>query len=133
MRLSHPHKAGFTLIELLIVVVIIGILAAIAIPRFQQTKGKTFTASIKSDLRNVAGQQENYFYDNEAYAANITTLNFDSSEGVVVTITEANARGWSASATHPAAWPLTCAVFYGQAAVLPPAETEGVLKCTDAP
>ena len=47
-------RAGFTLIELLIVTVIIGVLAMIAIPKFQNTKGKAFVTSIKSDLRNLS-------------------------------------------------------------------------------
>ena len=47
------NKKGFTLIELLIVVVIIGILAAIAIPKFANTKEKAYVASMKSDLRNL--------------------------------------------------------------------------------
>jgi len=58
------NRKGFTLIELLIVVVIIGILAAIAIPKFASTKEKAYLASMKSDLRNGATAQEGYFADN---------------------------------------------------------------------
>lgn len=52
------QKRGFTLIELLIVVVIIGILAAVAIPKFQSTKGKANYAAMKSDLHNLTTAQE---------------------------------------------------------------------------
>ena len=128
--MSNTRQArGFTLIELLIVVVIIGILAAIAIPKFQNTKGKAFASSLKSDLRNLSSVQEDYFYYNETYAAGMGSLTFSPSNGVVMTITEGNGRGWSATATHPAAAPLTCAVFYGQAAPVGAATAEGQVAC----
>src|SRR5215208_1595259 len=62
------NRKGFTLIELLIVVVIIGILAAIAIPKFANTKEKAFVASMKADLKNLVNAQEAYFADNGIYA-----------------------------------------------------------------
>lgn len=126
---SNPMRRGFTLIELLIVVVIIGIIAAIAIPKFQNTKGKAFAASLKSDLKNLSSSQEDYFYYNEQYTTALGSLNFEPSPGVVLTITEASGTGWSAKTTHPAAAPLTCAVFYGGAAPLAPATREGVVGC----
>ena len=60
-------QAGFTLIELLIVVVIIGILAAIAIPKFASTKEQAVVANMKSDLRNLISAEEGYFYENSTY------------------------------------------------------------------
>lgn len=122
-------RKGFTLIELLIVVVIIGVLAAIAIPKFQTTKGKAFASTIKSDLKNLSSVQEDYFYFNERYAGAMALLSFDGTEGVTINIAEADGRGWSATATHPSAFPLTCAVYYGDAAPLPPATKEGVIEC----
>ena len=62
----HDSK-GFTLIELLIVVVIIGILAAIAIPQFASTKEKAYDASAKSDVRNMMAAQEAHFSNNNVY------------------------------------------------------------------
>ena len=68
------NRKGFTLIELLIVVVIIGILAAIAIPKFSNTKEKALVSGMKSDLRNYASAQESYYADYTTYA-NFSSLN----------------------------------------------------------
>ncbi len=125
----RKSRNGFTLIELLIVVVIIGILASIAILQFKDTKGKSYAAGLKSDLKNLTSLQESYFYANNAYAPTPSTLNFSSTGGVQLTITEASPTGWSAVATHPAAWPLTCAVYYGQASPVTPAISEGTINC----
>lgn len=71
------NRKGFTLIELLIVVVIIGILAAIAIPKFAATKDKAKLASVQTDLRNIITAQEAYFADNATYGtlAQLQTAN----------------------------------------------------------
>ena len=95
-------KKGFTLIELLIVVVIIGILAAIAIPKFANTKEKAYVASMKSDLRNLITAQEAYFSDNNStYAASTANLgtNYKASSGITVTLNSVTNTGWAASAT----------------------------------
>jgi len=63
------NRKGFTLIELLIVVVIIGILAAIAIPKFSNTKEKALVSSMKSDLRNFASAEESYYADWTTYGS----------------------------------------------------------------
>ena len=122
-------SAGFTLIELLIVVVIIGILAAIAIPKFQNTKGKANAAALKTDLRNLSSAEEAYFFENSAYTTSITNLKMNFSPGVSLTIVDATSSGWSASATHPASFPLTCALFNGNVTALAPATVEGLIGC----
>ena len=92
-------ERGFTLIELLIVVVIIGILAAIAIPKFAATKEKAYIASMKSDLRNILTAQENYFADNITYTTSTALLNLQASSGVTVTIANTTTTGWNATAS----------------------------------
>lgn len=123
------HRRGFTLIELLIVVVIIGVLAAIAIPKFQNTKGKANAASLRADLRNLITAQEAYFYDYSAYTSNVSDLNLRVTTGVTIAFGTATTGGWSARVTHPMAWPIQCAVFFGSAPALSPATAEGLIAC----
>ena len=123
------QRRGFTLIELLIVVVIIGVLAAIAVPKFQNTKGKANAASLRADLRNLITAQEAYFYDNSAYTSEVTDLNLRVTTGVTITFGTATQGGWSARVTHPMAWPIQCAVFFGSAAAFAPATSEGLIAC----
>ena len=111
-------RDGFTLIELLIVVVIIGILAAIAIPKFSSTREKAYFAAMKSDLKNLASQQEIYYSDTFEYTNVVVSLNYVSSSGVNATIT-GSTDGWSATATHAAlAATDGCAIYYGNAAAV---------------
>ena len=126
---------GFTLIELLIVVVIIGILAAIAIPKFSATREKAYFAAMKSDLKNLASQQEIYYADHYSYNASTTALTFTNSEGVNVAIA-ATSSGWDASATHSALGTAEgCAIYYGTVGTVPTKPTtpgaSGEVACTN--
>jgi type IV pilus assembly protein PilA len=60
-------RKGFTLIELLIVVAIIGILAAIAIPQFAAYRMRGFNAAAQSDVKNFKSAMEAYFADSQTY------------------------------------------------------------------
>ena len=122
-------KPGFTLVELLIVVVIIGILAMIAIPTFQDTKGKAMKSAMMSDLRNLSTAEEGYLFDHDTYTPVLADLDYNASPGTIVTVGLATASGWSASATNLQSFPLTCALFHGSVAALPPATVEGVIDC----
>src|SRR5215213_6028994 len=93
-------RKGFTLIELLIVVVIIGILAAIAIPKFANTKGKAYYTAMKSDLRNLLTAEEAFFADSTKYTTVVSDLKYNVSTGVSTPAISLTTGGWSATVTH---------------------------------
>jgi len=67
LKKFRKNEKGFTLIELLIVVAIIGILAAIAIPQFAAYRMKAFNSAAQSDLKNYKTAFESYYADNFTY------------------------------------------------------------------
>jgi type IV pilus assembly protein PilA len=127
--MTNTRKSGFTLIELLIVVVIIGILASIAIPKFASTKGQAFLAAMRSDLHNLVTAEEGYYYSNNTYSSSLSQLNYNTSAGVTIAVPEATAGGWSASATHSSLGAETCTVYFGTATALAPSTLEGRITC----
>jgi type IV pilus assembly protein PilA len=134
------NRKGFTLIELLIVVVVIGILAAIAIPKFANTKGKAVKSSMISDLKNLATAQEAFYADSSHYATTYGTtiatgqVNVSPSQRNVLAIDGAsNANGWAATISNPGYSPGSCGIFVGStfsASGTPAAATqEGIGVC----
>ncbi len=128
------NKKGFTLIELLIVVVIIGILAAIAIPKFANTKEKAYIASMKADLRNLVTAEEAYFSDNTAYGTFSGTSagsgnlsgTYNTSAGVSVEAVPSAGLGWAATAEHTSTTQ-TCQIKVGNQVAT--GENEGEPVC----
>ena len=97
--MSAIGRKGFTLIELLIVVVIIGILAAIAVPKFAATKDKAKLASVRSDLRNIMTAQEAYYIDYTTYTSALSTSVFQPSQGNSAAMV-GSASSFTATATN---------------------------------
>ncbi len=129
MRRDHR---GFTLIELLIVAVILGILTAIAITNFGNSKERAVVTALKTDLRNLISAEETFYSSGQVYyggAVPNPTLPFDPSAKVTITLSNASATGWAAEATH-ASTSRTCAIFMGTATPVAPATVEGRVACT---
>ncbi|MBI4419532.1 MAG: prepilin-type N-terminal cleavage/methylation domain-containing protein [Gemmatimonadetes bacterium] len=124
------NRKGFTLIELLIVVVIIGILAAIAIPKFANTKEKAYLAAMKSDLRNLVTAQEAYFGDNTAYTSALPAAQYAVSTGVTGPTITLGTGGYSAYVEHSQlATGRSCEIFIGSGNEGSLATKEGEPKC----
>ena len=126
-------RRGFTLLELLLVVVIIGILVAIAIPKYAQTKEKAFIASMKSDLRNLVTAQEAYFTDSLAYTRSTSCATPAPGDAVAWCSSGANilgriklggggSAGWTASISNPNT-ATSCAIYVGDVNPADPASS----------
>src|SRR3989440_8960520 len=139
------NRKGFTLIELLIVVVIIGILAAIAIPKFANTKAKAYIASMKSDLRNLVTAEEAYFADSVKYTATTACTTPPTAGAVNFCVTTGNNLGVVGLAAGSGGWgvtitnnnlttPLvTCAIFINTAGLAPAGPGRGPPPPKNAP
>ena len=112
-------RNGFTLIEILIVVVVIGILAAIALPKYGATRQATYYSTLRSDLTNLARAQEIY-YQREAHFTYTSVPgnlgNFDISPGVTVVSmgTLNNGQAWEAVLGHQGLADGVCVLGYGR-------------------
>jgi len=64
---KHRNQKGFTLIELMIVIAIIGILAAIAIPQFSKYRARSYNTAALSDVKNMKTDIEGYYAEWDTY------------------------------------------------------------------
>ena len=127
---SLARRPGFTLIELLIVVVIIGILAAIAIPKFGSTKSKAYVVAMKADLRNLATAEEAFFADSTRYTSTVSQLKYQNSVGINSPTITTGAGYWFATNDHPQLPGITCGIGLNTTNPLPGvAAVDGEATC----
>lgn len=113
---GRPPRAAFTMLELLAVVVILGVLAALSITRYQQSKRRAYIAVMRSDLRTLAIAAESRFVAENTYDGVEVP---PGSAGVSLTF-DATATGWVASATHASLPGFSCTIRSGSGAEADP-------------
>ena len=124
-------RKGFTLIELLIVVVIIGILAAIAIPKFAATKDKAKLSSVKTDVRNIMSLMEGYASDSGKYVSpDQAKIPLSSGNKITAATANANGNGYTITVENSSisAGQKTCTVNVGANATKE--EEDGKIICS---
>ena len=128
----EDNRRGFASAEMLVVLLLIGMLAGVGLPRYAATKENARVARMVDDLRNLAVSEEAYFADHATYYRGVlpsTALAFQPSAGVTLTIDSAAVTGWSATASTMGT-SQHCVVFYGDAAPSVPAAGETQAACT---
>lgn len=95
------RRTGFTIVELLTVMLVIGALSSMAVPRFREYKARALIATMQSDLGNLKIAQESYWAEHLRYATDTARLELRISANVAISITSQDVTGgYTAVATH---------------------------------
>ena len=127
----------FGLVRTMVTVLVLSMIVIAATPGIRCGREMAYGAAMKSDLKNLASQEEIYYSDHYAYTSSATDLAFTNSDGVEITV-YATPKGWAAWATHAALGPSQgCALYYGESPVSREMIGEvttthpGVIVCTE--
>jgi len=129
VRLCRWAAGGFSLIELLVVLVVIGILVGLAIPRYRDYKRRFYLTTMVADLRNLATTEAAFWNISGTYSTNLQQIQYSASPQVSISIVSADTLGWAAKASY-AGDSATCAIYFGNAPILAPATLKNVIGCT---
>ena len=116
--MKEQYHRGFSLIELMIALVIVGILASIAYPAYQESVRRGSRSDCQATLLDVANRQERFFFDNNTYTVDLTDLGYGSDDDVSTPENKYTFDVDAATGTCPIAtcYVLRCEGVGGQAA-----------------
>jgi len=123
------RRRGFTFIELLVVMLLLGALSSMAVPRFREFKKRAFVAAMLSDLGNLKIAEEAYWAEHLRYATDTAGLEFRMTTDVAITISSEDVvGGYTAVATHSNVPGRQCEIAMGKEAAREP----GMIFCGPA-
>lgn len=126
---------GFTLLELMIVTVLLGILAMIAVPFYQDFRRNAARGALRQQLRTLAQAQQMHFLEYDVYTNDVDDLDYRPARDLQTEFHVAgggggSSAGWSARLTDPD-FGVRCAIFHGGATPFAPATVEGEIACDE--
>jgi prepilin-type N-terminal cleavage/methylation domain-containing protein len=108
-------RRGFTFIEMLMVMILLGMLSAIAVPRLRLFKERAYLATMRTDLGHLRIAEEAYFAEHQRYGTDTTSLDAHASSHVHVALSSVDPiSGYSAIATHDLLPGQQCATYSGK-------------------
>lgn len=116
MHMAGRHRGGFTLIELMIVVAIVAVLAAIAIPQYRKYIQKSNRATAKSALLDLSRREETYYSTNNSYTLNLVSLGYSSIANNQIQVPNSSNPTYVISFSQPATSGSSAATYTAQAA-----------------
>lgn len=125
------NRPGFTFLETLVVMIVLGLLSAIAVPRYRNYKERAYMAGMKNDLGLLRIAQEAYWAEHQQYATDTVGLDYRRTSNVDVAITSVDViGGYTAVATHVQVPGQQCMTSTGKEAG---ALVSGSIYCGPAP
>jgi prepilin-type N-terminal cleavage/methylation domain-containing protein len=120
MEFDMPRsRSGFTFVEILVAMAVLGVLSAIAVPKYRLMREKAWTAALKADLGELRIAEEAYWAENQRYSADTTQLDWRSTSDVQVTISSSDFdAGFQATARHQLMPASQCSMYVGRETIL---------------
>jgi len=111
-------RQGFTFVEILTVMIVLGLMSALAVPRYRNFKERAYLSTMRSELGQLRIAEEAYWAENQLYHTDPSRLDFLPSSDITLIVASGNLnRGWKAEATHALLPGQTCATYVGSEAV----------------